>query len=119
VAPLFAVKATACVAVAVSLVRAFFGRPPERMRPLVALGAGFAGVIGYPIAVVLAAGGRATAALILLAATVIASALAGWAWRATPEDDDPADEDGEGPPPRIDWRAFDRERARWERVRRV
>jgi hypothetical protein len=117
VALLVASKAAVCVAVAVFLARALFGSPPVRVRPVLALVAGFCGVVAFPLGVVVAAEGRATAAFFVLGGTVGALSLAVWAARG-PGDD--GSEDGEKPPESaIDWRAFDRERARWERVRRV
>jgi hypothetical protein len=119
VAPLFAVKAAVCAGIVLVLARAFFGRAPERVRPVLMLTAGFLGVVTYPIAVMLAAA-RSAAAFFVLAGMVCALSLAAWAARGPHDEDAYDDQDGEGDPrPRIDWKAFDRERARWERVRRV
>lgn len=114
---LLALKAAVAAILALVLVRAFMGPAPAAMHPLLALAAGFVGVVGYPVAVVVAAAAHPASAMLLLAAAVTSMALAVWAARG------PGDDGGEGierdPEPPVDWEAFDRERARWERGPRV
>jgi hypothetical protein len=107
---LFALQAAGCVAVALIVVWTLFGPRPRRLRPVLALGAGFVGIVGLPIAVLLAtsAGPRWGA----LAGGVAVLGLAVGAWAARGPGDLGADADG------VDWAEFDRERERWERARR-
>jgi hypothetical protein len=114
VAPVL-IKVAVAAALAIALLRAFVGPPPASLHPVLALFAGFAGAVGYPIAVLVAAGREAALASILLAGSVTALALAVWAARGPSDDGGEPVEDGPDPP--VDWEAFDRMRDAWERVR--
>jgi hypothetical protein len=106
------IRAVVAVVLVLALVRAFAGPPPARMRPFLALAAGFLGVAAYPVAVLVAASRHPHPASLLLAGSVAALALAAWAARGSGDD---GGEGGEpGPDPPIDWEAFDTERERWE-----
>ncbi|UGS35686.1 hypothetical protein DSM104329_02081 [Capillimicrobium parvum] len=105
-------KAAVAAALALVLARAFMGPPPRRLHPLLTLIAGFVGLIGYPIAVLVAADRHPQLASILLGGAVASMAVAFWAARG-PSDDE-GDDDDEGPEPPVDWEAFDRERERWD-----
>jgi hypothetical protein len=107
------VKAAVAAALALVLARAFMGPPPRRLHPLLSLVAGFLGLLGYPIAVLVAADRHPQLASILLGVAVASMALAFWAARG--RNDDGGDDDPPGPEPPLDWEAFDRERERWER----
>lgn len=106
------VKAAVAAALALVLARAFMGPPPRRLRPLLTLICGFFGLIGYPIAVLVAAARHPQLASILLGVAVAFMAVAFWAARG--HNDDGGDDGDEGPEPPVDWEAFDRERERWE-----
>jgi hypothetical protein len=108
------VKAVMAAGVSLALMRAFIGPEPERIHPELALGAGFLGVIGFPIAVVVASGSHPIAATLTVAGSVVFMALACWAVRGS--DDEGGEEIDEGPVPPIDWEAFDLERDRWDRT---
>ena len=107
------VKAAVAAALALALGRAFMGPPPRRMRPALVVVAGFFGIVGYPVAVIVAAARHPQLASSLLGAAVGSMALAVWAARG--RNDDGGGNDGPGPEPPVDWEAFDRERERWER----
>jgi len=107
------VKAAVAAALALALARAFMGPPPRRTRPGLVVVAGFLGLAGYPVAVIVAAARHPQAASILLGAAVAAMALAVWAARG--RNDDGGGDEEPGPEPPVDWEAFDRERERWER----
>jgi hypothetical protein len=111
------VKAAVAAALALVLARAFMGPPPRRLRPLLTLICGFFGLLGYPIAVLVAAARHPQLASILLGAAVVFMAVAFWAARGP--NDDGGDDGDEGPEPPVDWEAFDRERDRWERSARL
>ncbi|HEY3019087.1 MAG TPA: hypothetical protein VGJ32_02800 [Solirubrobacteraceae bacterium] len=100
---------------AASILRAFYGPPPETPRQLAALRAGAFGVVCYVAAVAVAFTAHATAACALLVAAVEALCLA--VWLARGRDDRPGGEPEPEPDPPVDWARFDRERARWERPR--
>lgn len=106
------VKIAVAGILAVALVRAFMGPPPARLHPMLVLSCGFAGVIGYPLAALVAAEGDATGGSVVLAVSVCLVAAAAWGARG-PGDDGGEPRDGDPDPP-VDWEAFDRERARWE-----
>jgi hypothetical protein len=108
------VKVAIAAAVAVALARAFMGPAPGRMQPELAMAAGFLGAIGYPVAIIIAAGRHPAAATIVLAASVISMALAVWAARGP--GDDGGEEVEHDPDPPVDWEAFDAERERWQRT---
>lgn len=98
-----------------SLLRAFFGRPPGRP-DLVAAGAWLvAGVV--LLATVLLAGEAARPRDLLTAAAVEAVCVAGWWLRGRGDNGGGGDDDDGGqrrePPP--DWDEFDRLRAGWSR----
>jgi hypothetical protein len=111
------VKAAVAAALALVLARAFMGPPPRRLRPLLTLVCGFLGLIGYPVAVLVAADRHPQLASILLGVAVVFMAVAFWAARGHNDDGDDGDDDGPEPP--VDWEAFDRERERWERPARL
>jgi len=108
------VKVAVGAVLAVVLVRAFVGPPPARLRPVMVLVSGFAGVVGYPIGALIAAEGHATAGSVTIGAAVCLVSLA--AWGARGPGDDGGEPRGEDPDPPVDWEAFDRERERWERA---
>ncbi len=111
------VKAAVAAALALVLARAFMGPPPRRLRPLLTLICGFVGLIGYPIAVLVAAARHPQPASILLGVAVAFMAVAFWSARG--RNDDGGDDGGDDPEPPVDWEAFDRERERWERSARL
>jgi hypothetical protein len=108
------VKAVVAAAVALALARAFMGPAPQRMHPELAMAAGFVGLIGYPVAIIVAAGRHPETATVVLAGSVILMALAVWAARGP--GDDGGEEVEHGPDPPVDWESFDLERERWERT---
>ena len=97
---------------AVSIGRAFLGRPARRARrgTARALLAGTALCYAGGAALVLAAGAALPGALLIVAG-IEASCLG--AWLARGAGDDPDDDAGGGGP--WDWDAFDRARAHWSR----
>src|SRR5436190_8911864 len=96
-----------------SILRAFYGPPPESARQGAALRAGAFGVVCYVAAVAVAFSAHATAACALLVAAVEALCLA--VWLARGRDDSSGGELEPDPDPPVDWAEFDRERERWAR----
>jgi cyanate permease len=75
---------------------------------VLSLTCGFLGIIGLPIAVLIAAGGGPLAGVALVVASLCAVALAVWLARTGREGEDEVSAS-------LDWEAFDRDRERWER----
>ena len=109
------VKLALAALLAASILRAFYGPPPESARQRAALRAGAVGVIAYVAAVAVAFTAHATAACALLVAAVEALCLA--VWLARGRDERHGGELEPDPDPPVDWAEFDRERSRWERPR--
>jgi hypothetical protein len=117
VTALFAVKAAVAATLALSILRAFAGPAPARLRPVLSLAGGFAGVVLYPVGVLAATAHHPVAASLLIVGAVELLCVAVWAARG-PSDDggEPRPPDGDGP---IDWERFDRVRDEWDRVSRT
>ena len=109
------VKLVLAALLAASILRAFYGPPPESARESAALRAGAVGAVAYVVAVAVAFTAHATAACALLVAAVEALCLA--VWLARGRDERRGGEPESEPDPPIDWAEFDRERARWDRPR--
>jgi len=109
------VKLGLAALLAASILRAFYGPPPESAREDAALRAGAVGVVAYVAAVAVAFTAHPTAACALLVAAVEALCLA--VWLARGRDERRGGEPESEPDPPIDWAEFDRERARWDRPR--
>ena len=95
----------------ISLLRAFFGAPPQHTDPLAAGAWMVAGLV--LLATVLLAGDAARPRDLLTAGAVEAVCVAGWWLRG--RGDDGEDEDAEPLEPPPDWDEFDRLRAGWTR----
>jgi hypothetical protein len=98
-------------ALALSVARAFFGRPPRRADAVAAAGWMAAGVL--LLAAVLLADPEVTPRPLLAALAVEAICVAGWWLRSRDDDGGTAPPSGPEDPPSIDWDAFDRERGGW------
>lgn len=111
-------EAAVAAVLVVSMVRAFFGRPPQRSDAVAAAGWMLAGVM--LLATVLLAGGDARPRDVLTAAAVEAVCVSGWWLRGRREDGGgEPDGDGEGGLPPPDWDDFDRRRESWSRPREL
>ncbi|MCW2990582.1 MAG: hypothetical protein JWM73_1176 [Solirubrobacterales bacterium] len=106
--PLVAEAVVAAVLV-VSMVRAFFGRAPERA-DVVAAGAWMAAALML-LGTVLLSEGEALWRLAVTVAGVEAACVAGWWLRSAGDDGGARGEDEPGP----DWDEFDRLRGGWSR----
>src|SRR3954469_521942 len=99
------------------------------LRPVLSLIACFVGVLGFPLAALVIDGGQLTLGVGVAVASVAAIAFSVWTARRDDGggEDAGSDEDdgggGRGGDPRdpggpiggLDWQAFDRQRAEWER----
>src|SRR4051794_23450856 len=94
-----------------SVLRAFFGRPPGQTDPVAAGAWMLAGVV--LLATVLIAGEAARPRDLLCAAAVEAVCVAGW-WLRGRGEDGGEEEEGAGEPP-LGWDQFDRLRDGWSR----
>jgi hypothetical protein len=114
-------EAAIAAVLVVSMVRAFFGRPPRRSDAVAAAGWMLAGLM--LLGTVLLAGADARPRGVLTAAAVEAVCVAGWWLRGLREDGgggaDGADGEGDGGPPPPDWDDFDRRRESWSRPREL
>ena len=110
------VEIAVAAVLAVSMGRAFFGRPPRRADGVAPAGWMLAGML--LLLTVLLAHAAAAGRELLTALAVEAMCVAGWWLRARRGEDDDGDggsgvrDGGDGPPP-VDWDAFDRERSGW------
>lgn len=110
------VEAAVAAGLALSMARAFFGRPPSHADGVAAAGWMGAGLL-LLVAVLLPPAGAATREA-LAAPAVLAICVAGWWLRGRREEDDggggtPAGRSGDDGGPSVDWDAFDRERSSW------
>jgi hypothetical protein len=99
------------------------------LRPVLSLIACFVGVLGFPIAALVVDGGQVTLGIAVAVVSVAAVAYSVWSARRNDgggEDADSDEDDGgggrgghpsdpSGPIGGLDWQAFDRQRAEWER----
>jgi hypothetical protein len=108
-------EAAIAAVLVVSMVRAFFGRPPRRSDAVAAAGWMLAGLM--LLGTVLLAGADARPRGVLTAAAVEAVCVAGWWLRGLREDGGGSEDDGGLPPP--DWDDFDRRRESWSRPREL
>ena len=113
---LLVIKAALVVALAISIIRCFFGTPaPSASRRMSSLLLGLS-VCCYVLAAEALLTGEPTLAAVLCVLGIEGLCLAAWTLRGggwdEGDDDDDEGPEPEGPGP-IDWNAFDRARASW------